>query len=90
MENKKDKIDTIFIVILVLIGVSVLFIAYNCVYMWTHPLTAIESDYMIKTQTFLGISLGAELIGGFGYKTVKKKIEGTNDKNIQPNEEPAT
>ena len=69
MDNK--KIDVIFTVIIILIAISVIFIAYSCVYMWTHTLSQVDSDFFKSTQQFLGVTLCGELLGGFIYKASK-------------------
>lgn len=76
------KNDPILSVILILILVTVLFIAHNCVYMWFHaPLDQITTDYWIKTQTFLGVTLSMEVLGGFSYRALKPKFR--NEKKSQ-------
>ena len=68
--------DPIMAVILLLIAVTIVFIAHSCVFMWYHfPLDAQTYDYWIKTQMFLGISLSTELLGGFGYNAYKHKVK---------------
>ena len=76
------KNDPILSVILVLIFITVIFIAHNCVYMWFHaPLDQATSDYWTKTQTFLGVTLTTEVLGGFAYRAIKSKKKEDTDIN---------
>lgn len=76
----EKKIDTIFRVIIILIAISVVFISFSCVYMWSHTLTQVESEFFQSTQKFLGVTLCGELLGGFIYKASKNFIEKKEEK----------
>ena len=80
--DKKEKDGrkqvVIFIVILFLIGLTVAYIVYCCVYMWSHNLTQIEADFFSNTMNFLAQTLIAEIGLGFLYKGSKNYIESKN------------
>lgn len=78
MKNNKD---IIFIVILILIGATLVFIGLAYIYLINNPNA--DMSYFLETQKFLGISLITELAGGFSYNAVKKIINKNNNENIE-------
>ena len=75
----KKKFDTIFIVIMILIALTIVYIVFCSIFMCTHELTQVEATHMQETQKMLGIGLVAQLLGGFAYQGSKNFSPANKD-----------